>query len=638
HTYINLTPDAVDNDATINTNKQERVEVQALVSGTNKGLAGVIFSPSYIGGDSYILHARMAHSPYERTLGGLDRNPWFEKKTGSITVWRVMHIHKSLNMPEAGTVGLRPGVGSAAEQRLRDRVHLGDGRNMEMSVINDHYQHSFSEWTIPSPVAITAVASGNPVTVTAPGHGLATGDCVRIEGVTGINSANGTFVVKQNSDDEFEIHSAYDFTDANGLGPTVNGGGTHTPPTISGATNAAPIEITTAANHHLNTGDIVEIRDVQGNLAANGIFKVTKTANKKFTLNDSDGTSSDKYTNGGRVYTGFIDVHRGINLKQYRDTYMAVAGLGDGKIPMTGPDRIQMEFAPFDHYRWRLPPGPKDGSDAQYMSRVIRKMAGAGSVPWGTTSRTALATVRDAIVNGTYPGAAVVAIPSYAGTEAAYMTEVNNKANSIRNRLLVVFAVSVPSGNRPQSMVVLRWPRLYHHGIWNKAETTAANIRFDWGGGYTEGVCFSNGKSIFETASLSTVFPHEMGHSCHLSHFVVGGHDFNWKHHDLHSQNCIMSYDFPEGFIPISAWPAPVSIQGEGPAGAASRATGWPDFEPAAWPDGSSHRNGAVNIARWTIAFGPEPNLTRLCAKCAMKLRGWDEEMLPCAWDHPDLF
>ncbi len=67
---------------------------------------------------------------------------------------------------------------------------------------------------------------------------------------------------------------------------------------ITGATNAAPIQIT-SANHGLANGDRVAIADVTGNTAANGNFTVTVSSPSAFTLNGSAGNGD--WTGGGRV-------------------------------------------------------------------------------------------------------------------------------------------------------------------------------------------------------------------------------------------------------------------------------------------------------------------------------------------------
>lgn len=65
---------------------------------------------------------------------------------------------------------------------------------------------------------------------------------------------------------------------------------------VTGATDADPIEITSAA-HGLTTGTLVTVASVGGNTAANGDFTVTRTGADTFTLDDSEGSGA--YTSGG---------------------------------------------------------------------------------------------------------------------------------------------------------------------------------------------------------------------------------------------------------------------------------------------------------------------------------------------------
>lgn len=67
---------------------------------------------------------------------------------------------------------------------------------------------------------------------------------------------------------------------------------------VTGATNASPIVITTAA-HGLSTGDVVTIASVGGNTAANGTFRITVVSSTTFQLDGSTGNGS--YTSGGTV-------------------------------------------------------------------------------------------------------------------------------------------------------------------------------------------------------------------------------------------------------------------------------------------------------------------------------------------------
>lgn len=66
--------------------------------------------------------------------------------------------------------------------------------------------------------------------------------------------------------------------------------------TITGATNASPIVIT-SANHGLNTGTLVTISGVTGNTAANGKWVVTRINASTFSLDSSVGNGA--YVSGG---------------------------------------------------------------------------------------------------------------------------------------------------------------------------------------------------------------------------------------------------------------------------------------------------------------------------------------------------
>ncbi|MCA9131980.1 MAG: hypothetical protein KDA45_02450, partial [Planctomycetales bacterium] len=65
---------------------------------------------------------------------------------------------------------------------------------------------------------------------------------------------------------------------------------------LTGATNATPISITSAA-HGLSSGQFVVINGVTGNTAANGFFRITVTGSDTFTLNGSEGNAA--YVSGG---------------------------------------------------------------------------------------------------------------------------------------------------------------------------------------------------------------------------------------------------------------------------------------------------------------------------------------------------
>lgn len=72
--------------------------------------------------------------------------------------------------------------------------------------------------------------------------------------------------------------------------------------TVTNATNATPIQITTSTTNTLITGQSVAIHSVGGNTAANGTFTVTVINGTNFTLDGSVGNGA--YTSGGTVLRG----------------------------------------------------------------------------------------------------------------------------------------------------------------------------------------------------------------------------------------------------------------------------------------------------------------------------------------------
>ncbi len=70
--------------------------------------------------------------------------------------------------------------------------------------------------------------------------------------------------------------------------------------TVAGATNTAPIEIATTIPHGLMTGDLVAIKGVDGNTAANGWWTVTVQTPTSFLLDGSAGNAG--YGGGGSIF------------------------------------------------------------------------------------------------------------------------------------------------------------------------------------------------------------------------------------------------------------------------------------------------------------------------------------------------
>lgn len=131
----------------------------------------------------------------------------------------------------------------------------------------------------------------------------------------GPEDSGGNVVGDATTDDDITVNVAGTFEMSVGLSVTNDGGGSAefhmgakviygTPKTITDATNATPIVITTSAAHGLKTGDHAIQTNVGGNTAANGSFAITfvsSTAYSLQTLDHVDVAGNGAYTSGGTV-------------------------------------------------------------------------------------------------------------------------------------------------------------------------------------------------------------------------------------------------------------------------------------------------------------------------------------------------
>lgn len=107
--------------------------------------------------------------------------------------------------------------------------------------------------------------------------------------------------------------------------------------TITAATNASPIVITTSASHGFNTGDSIIIDSVAGNTAANGTFVITKVDATSFSLDDSTGNGA--WTSGGTAYHA---LQSAFEVFQARKT-----GLYSGQLNKTSIDKVEQDRSGF---------------------------------------------------------------------------------------------------------------------------------------------------------------------------------------------------------------------------------------------------------------------------------------------------
>ncbi|MFO1001216.1 MAG: hypothetical protein U0936_12800, partial [Planctomycetaceae bacterium] len=168
---------------------------------------------------------------------------------------------------------------------------------------------------------VESVLDLNPVVVTSTNHGLKTGDQIILQGLGNADPnvnhpGNGLHTVTVLDNNRFRLNAV------NGSTGTVRytGGGTWYVPdfqsngtarglvtidmqntvpqgTVRAATNAGPIVIT-SPSHGLTTGQRVRISNVNGNTAANGVFKITVVDANTFRLDGTTGNGTYNPGNG----------------------------------------------------------------------------------------------------------------------------------------------------------------------------------------------------------------------------------------------------------------------------------------------------------------------------------------------------
>lgn len=168
---------------------------------------------------------------------------------------------------------------------------------------------------------VERVQDVNSVVVTSTNHGLVTGDQIILQGMLNDDPAinhpgNGTQTITRIDNNRFRLNGV------NGTLPGVSysGGGAWYVPlfqsdgsargfvtvdmqntvpqgTVRAATNAGPIVIT-SPNHGLKSGQRVRVSNVNGNTAANGVFKITVVNADTFRLDGSTGNGVYVPANG----------------------------------------------------------------------------------------------------------------------------------------------------------------------------------------------------------------------------------------------------------------------------------------------------------------------------------------------------
>lgn len=160
--------------------------------------------------------------------------------------------------------------------------------------------------------SITGITTATPMVVTLTAHGFVDNQGVSIQDVIGLTDANDLWRVGSATANTFALLNA-DASNSTTAQTYTSGGNAYNGvvgiQTISAATTASPIEVTTATAHGYLTGRVVKINGALGLAGLNGIFAVTVINTTSFTLDGSTGAgtytadSAHVVTPSGAVYT-----------------------------------------------------------------------------------------------------------------------------------------------------------------------------------------------------------------------------------------------------------------------------------------------------------------------------------------------
>jgi hypothetical protein len=297
----------------------------------------------------------------------------------------------------------------------------------------------------------------------------------------------------------------------------------------------------------------------------------------------------------------YVTTHNGLNAALTLKGFPALAGAA----------ALTNDFVQWDPYRDFLPPN-LPANRVNVVSNAIARLAVGSSGTQAMSAAQAAITAHDAVLNpmlgipwGPVGPDAVLAVGVTAialyggGGPGKYLRWVSDTVDSAAYAFLDALT---PKMATPKTMQIVRWP-IYYKDLWKDGTPGAMAVDTVDTGGF----CRGDGQSYFATIGANPdVFEHEMGHSLHLCHFVTGSATNScWKHHDNGYAACKMGYNNRP--LPVARVPQFYTVP------------------PPAAPVGAAIQlnTGARNL---------------YCARCLLKMRGWNELVLPCNWTHPDVF
>lgn len=191
-------------------------------------------------------------------------------------------------------------------------------RYYEDDIVLEDAFHVDGGLTFDIPLTITAATKADPVVVTSASHGLSNGEYVDVRNVVGMTELNGNrYIVIDKTTNTVELAEQTRVT------------------TISGATQANPVVITSIA-HGLSNSDEIAILNVAGMVELNGLnYTVANKTDDTFELSGVNGTGFTTYTSVG-------DIHNMVNSTSFT-TYVSDGELNEAVTTVSGLDHLEGE-------------------------------------------------------------------------------------------------------------------------------------------------------------------------------------------------------------------------------------------------------------------------------------------------------
>lgn len=208
------------------------------------------------------------------------------------------------------------------------------------------------------PVVVSNASNASPIEITTNvAHSYNTGDLVNIFGVTGNTAVNNDvpnpWTITKIDSTHFTLN-----------GSTGNGSYSNAGLTITNATNATPIVITTSTAHGYQSQQRINISGVTGNTAANGDWQIVVTSPTQFSLWQNSFLGVGPAIGNGNYISGGQSLAGGVALS---NSNIPLIGLNLGVISGGGSvGEVTVRNCTFDSFKWQI---SVDGGELIYIEK-----------------------------------------------------------------------------------------------------------------------------------------------------------------------------------------------------------------------------------------------------------------------------